>query len=63
MLQKPAWLIIKEKILPLAETILEGSGPGVSVTKEGKQHLGAAIETEAFKEVCSTEAIQIKGCR
>ena len=28
------WLIVKEKILPLAETIFEGSG--VSVTKEGK---------------------------
>lgn len=49
------WLIVKEKILPLAETIFEGSG--VSVTKEGKWHLGAAIETEAFKEAYIREKV------
>ena len=42
------WLIVKEEILPLAETVFEGSG--VSITKEGKRHLGAAIGTEAFRE-------------
>lgn len=47
-------LIVKE-IFPQAETVFEGSG--VSVTKEGKRHLGAAIGTEAFKEAYVREKV------
>ena len=47
------WLIVKEEILPLVET----EGSGVSVTKEGKRHLGAAIGTQAFKEAYVRERV------
>ena len=49
-------LIVKEEILPLAETVFEGSG--VSITKEGKRHLGAAIGTEAFKEAYVQDKVE-----
>ena len=39
---------LKEEMFSLAETVFEGSG--ISVTKEGRRHLGAAIGSEAFKE-------------
>ena len=41
------WLIVKEEALSLDQIVFEGSG--VSITKEGKRHLGAAIGTESFK--------------
>ena len=49
------WLIVKEEIFPLAQTTFEGTG--VSITMEGKRHLGAAIGTEAFKEVYVREKV------
>ena len=35
------WLTVKEEVFSLAQTVFEGIG--VSITLEGKRHLGAAI--------------------
>ena len=42
------WLIVKEESYVQAQAVFRGSG--VSITKEGKRHLGAAIGNDAFKE-------------
>ena len=42
------WLIVKEESYVHAQEVFRGSG--VSITKEGKRHLGAAIGNDAFKE-------------
>ena len=46
------WLIVKEECFPLATTIFEGS-----ITKESKQHLGAAIGSEEFKQAYVREKV------
>ena len=43
-----SWLIVKEDHLEAAERLFAGTG--VNVTAEGKQHLGAAVETRSFVE-------------
>ena len=42
------WLIVKEESYVQAQAIFRDSG--VSITKEGKRYLGAAIGNDVFKE-------------
>ena len=42
------WLIVKEKCLEEATALFEGTG--ISITAEGKRHLGAAIGNPTFKQ-------------
>ena len=42
------WLIVKDSNLEEAKTLFQGTG--VSITAEGKRHLGAAIGTNSFVE-------------
>ena len=41
-------LVVKEESFEMTEKVFEGTG--VSVTEEGKRHLGAAIGTQSFVE-------------
>ena len=51
------WLIVKEKCYNEAQAVFQGSG--VSITKEGKRHLGAAIGAENFKEEYIKEKVSV----
>ena len=51
------WLIVKPDSLLWAQTAFKESG--VSITSEGRKHLGAAIGTEAFRRSCYKKGGQL----
>ena len=51
------WLIVKPDSLLWAQTAFKESG--VSITSEGRKHLGAAIGTEAFRRSCYKKVGQL----
>ena len=48
-------LVAKEENIEMAKKVFQGTG--ISVTEEGKKHLGAAIGTQAFVELYRAESI------
>ena len=50
------WLIVKPERLDEAKQ--QFAGTGVSITVEGKRHLGAALGSRAFTEVYITEKVE-----
>ena len=43
------WLIVKDESYSQAHLIFQGTG--VSITKEGKRHLGTAVGKDTFKTI------------
>ena len=51
------WLIVKEESFSQAIQVFQDSG--VSITKEGKRHLGAAVGTNSFKTTYVQEKVAV----